>query len=236
MAVAALWALAACGRQDGAAGGQNVNGRTTRGDSVERSPAAAAPSTTAKRGLVFVGTSLTAGLGLEPEEAYPSLIARKIDSAGLPFAVTNAGISGETSSALVRRLDWLLEGQFDVIVIETGANDGLRGIPVREARANIDSVLARVRAASPTAQVVLVQMESPPNLGAVYTTAFRSMYAELARKHGAVLMPFLLDGVAGVPSLNQPDGIHPNVAGERVVAANVWRTLEPLLRERAGAR
>lgn len=212
--------LAGCGRAAGDV--EKVNERTGGPDSA----AAARPS----RGTVlFVGTSLTAGLGLEPEQAYPSLIEAKIDSAGLPFTVTNAGISGETSSALVGRLDWLLRGDFDVVVIETGANDGLRGIPVATARANIDSVLTRVRAARPDATVILVQMEAPPNLGSGYTTAFREMYGELAREHGAILMPFLLEGVAGEPGLNQPDGIHPNEAGARKVAENVWRVLGPVL-------
>jgi len=212
--------LVAC---SGAAGDSaKVNERTGASDS--------ASAAVGSRGTVlFVGTSLTAGLGLEPEQAYPSLVEAKIDSAGLPYTVTNAGISGETSSALLRRLDWLLEGKFDVIVIETGANDGLRGIPVATARRNIDSILTRVRTARPDARVMLVQMEAPPNLGAAYTTAFRDMYGELAARHGVELMPFLLEGVAGDPRLNQPDGIHPNVAGAKRVAETVWKSLRPVL-------
>lgn len=218
--------LAGCSGEPGDAA--NVNGRTTSGAAV------ADAERPARRELLFVGTSLTAGLGLDPENAYPSLIAEKIDSAGLPFTVTNAGISGETTAALVRRLDWLLEGDFDVIVVETGANDGLRGIPVETARENIDLVLTRIRASRPDALVVLVAMESPPNLGAAYTEAFREMYAELTQKHDAALMPFLLDGVAGEAALNQADGIHPNEDGAKRVAENVWRMLAPLLAERAG--
>ena len=230
----AAGSLAACGGSGSAAasGDEKVNAGTGRSDS---SGAAGLPVAKGKGTVLFVGTSLTAGLGLEPEESYPSLVAAKIDSAGLPFVVTNAGISGETSSALLRRLDWLLEGAFDVIVVETGANDGLRGIPVATARENIDAVLARVRAARPGARVVLVQMEAPPNLGEAYTTAFRAMYAELAAKHGATLMPFLLEGVAGVGRLNQADGIHPNEAGAKRVASNVWAVLGPLLRSRVDA-
>ena len=218
---ALLLAMAAgCG--EAAGGSENSNGRTTLPDS--------SVAVTRDRGTVlFIGTSLTAGLGLDPEQAYPSLVEAKIDSAGLPYVVTNAGISGETSAALVGRLDWLLQGDFDVVVIETGANDGLRGIPVSAARANIDSILTRVRAARPDARVILVQMEAPPNLGAGYTTAFRDMYGALAAKHDAVLMPFLLEGVAGEASLNQADGIHPNEAGARRVAENVWRVLGPVL-------
>lgn len=221
--------LAACGGQAGDGG--NDNGRTAAtAASGVRSPAQAAAK---PLHLLFVGTSLTAGLGLEPEDTYPSLIAAKVDSAGLPYAVTNAGISGETSAALVARLDWLLRGDFDVIVVETGANDGLRGIPVATARQNIDSILTRVRASRPAATIVLVQMESPPNLGSAYTDAFRAMYEEMSTKHRAALMPFLLEGVAGEADLNQGDGIHPNEAGSRRVAENVWKVLGPVLRAHA---
>ena len=215
--------LTACGGQSDAA---NVNRRTA--DSAVR----ATPAPGAARTVLFVGTSLTAGLGLEPEDAYPSLVAEKIDSAGLPYRVTNAGISGETSAALVRRLDWLLEGDFDVVVVETGANDGLRGIPVATARENIDTVLSRIRATRPEAAIVLVQMEAPPNMGAAFTEEFRRMYGELAARHGATLMPFLLEGVAGEADLNQADGIHPNEEGAERVAETVWRALEPVLRGR----
>lgn len=224
--LAAVGLLAGCSGPAGDAA--KVNGRTPPGAPASDGEKAAT------RELLFVGTSLTAGLGLDPENAYPSLLAEKIDSAGLPFTVTNAGISGETTAALVRRLDWLLEGEFDVVVVETGANDGLRGIPVETARENIDLVLTRIRASRPDALVVLVAMESPPNLGAAYTDAFRAMYADLTQKHDAVLMPFLLEGVAGEPKLNQADGIHPNEAGAEQVAENVWRTLAPLLAARAG--
>lgn len=220
--------VTACSGQSGDAA--NVNGRTAAGTPAGSSER---PAT---RNLLFVGTSLTAGFGLDPDDAFPSVIAEKIDSAGLPFSVTNAGISGETTAALLRRLDWLMEGEFDVIVVETGANDGLRGIPVEEARENIDRVLTRIRASRPDALVVLVAMESPPNLGAAYTDAFRAMYADLTTKHGAVAMPFLLEGVAGESQYNQADGIHPNEEGARRVASNVWKTLGPLLEARAGAR
>lgn len=181
------------------------------------------------RVVLFVGTSLTAGLGLDPDSAYPALIQQKIDSAGLPFRAVNAGVSGETTAALLRRLDWLLRQPAAVIVVETGANDGLRGIPVQTARENLDEVLRRVRAAQPGARVVLAQMEAPPNLGRRYASAFHAMYGELAKAHGAVLMPFLLGGVAGESGLNQADGIHPNGEGERIVAENVWRVVGPVL-------
>ncbi len=182
-----------------------------------------------KAAVLFLGTSLTAGLGLEPDSAYPQLLQRKIDARALPYQTINAGVSGETSAGLLRRLDWVLQHPAAVIVVETGANDGLRGQPVEATKATIGEILTRIRRDRPEAKIVLAQMEAPTNLGPVYTPAFHAMFPELAREHGAVLMPFLLDGVAGRQALNQPDGIHPNPEGERMVAENVWRTLEPLL-------
>jgi acyl-CoA thioesterase I len=189
-----------------------------------------APATPSGRPVVlFVGTSLTAGLGLDPDSAYPQLIQQKIDAAGLSYEVVNAGVSGETSAGLLRRLDWLLRGTFDVMVLETGANDGLRGTPVATVRRNIRTILDSVRATRPTARLFLVRMEAPPNLGARYAREFHDLYAEVARETGATLLPFLLDGVAGNSALNQGDGIHPNMRGERIVAENVWRGLSAAL-------
>jgi acyl-CoA thioesterase-1 len=184
---------------------------------------------TARRTVLFVGTSLTAGLGLEPDSAYPMLIQRKIDSAGLPFEVTNAGVSGETSSGLLDRLDWLLRGKFDVMVLETGANDGLRGLPPATLRANLERTLDRIKAARPDVRILVVQMEALPNLGAKYAAEFHAVYPTVAKEKGVTLMPFLLAGVAGDRALNQADGVHPNYRGERIVAANVWAGLEPVL-------
>jgi acyl-CoA thioesterase-1 len=186
-----------------------------------------------RRGLLFVGTSLTAGYGLDPDSAYPLLIQRKIDSAGLPFAVTNAGVSGETTSGLLSRLDWLLRGDFDVVVLETGANDGLRGISPAAVEANIDSVIHRIRAAKPAATIVLVQMEALPNLGARYAARFHALYGDVAARDSVTLLPFLLTGVAGDRTLNQEDEIHPNYRGEPIVAENVWRGLRPILAREA---
>lgn len=180
-----------------------------------------------------MGTSLTAGLGLEREEAYPALIAERIDSLGLPYRVDNAGYSGETSAGALQRVDWLVREPVDVFVLETGANDGLRGLPVREMRANIQAILDKVRTTSPNARIVLVGMEAPPNLGARYTSEFRKVFPEIARENDATFVPFLLEGVAAVDSLNQGDGIHPNAAGSRIIAETVWRAIEPILRERA---
>jgi acyl-CoA thioesterase-1 len=176
--------------------------------------------------ILFLGTSLTAGLGLDPDSAYPARIQRKADSAGVHFEVVNAGVSGETSAGLLRRLDWVLRRPASVIVVETGANDGLRGQPVSSTQATIGKILDRIAAEQPTAKVLLVQMEAPTNLGARYTRAFHDMFPALAREHGVTLLPFLLDSVAGIPSLNQADGIHPNDKGEAIVAENVWRGME----------
>ena len=184
-----------------------------------------------RRTVLFVGTSLTAGLGLQPEDAYPALLGRRADSLGLDFEFVNAGLSGETSAGALRRIDWLLQGPADVVLIETGANDGLRGLDVDSTRANILAIVRKVKAARPTARILLAQMEAPPNLGEKYTGAFRTVYQEVASAEGLTLIPFLLEGVAGVDSLNQGDGIHPNESGERLVADNIWRALAPVLRE-----
>lgn len=183
------------------------------------------------RTLLFLGTSLTAGLGLDPEEAYPALIQRKLDSVRLQYHVVNAGVSGETSSGLLRRVDWLLQQRLAVVVIETGANDGLRGVPVATMAANLQQIITRIRRAQPWATIALVQMEALPNMGQDYTERFHAAFPDLARRNpGVVLLPFLLNGVAGERDLNQGDGIHPNEQGERIVAENVWKALKPLLR------
>jgi acyl-CoA thioesterase-1 len=190
------------------------------------------PVATADRpSVVFLGTSLTAGLGLEPEQAYPALIQQKIDSAGLAFRVVNAGVSGETSAGARRRVDWLLREPVAVLVLETGANDGLRGLPPDSLRANIQAVLDRAKASSAPPRLVLVGMRVPPNYGRAYTQRFDAVYRELAQTNDAVLVPFLLDGVGGVARLNQADGIHPTAEGQRVMAETVWQVLEPVLRE-----
>ena len=188
------------------------------------------PAVSARRTVLFLGTSLTAGLGLESDSAFPQQVQRKIDAGALPYQTVNAGVSGETSAGLLRRLDWVLQEPAAVIVVETGANDGLRGQSVAATKQTIGDVLTRIGKARPEAHVVLVQMEAPPNLGAEYTRAFHAMFPALAQEHGATLMPFLLEGVAGQAPLNQGDGIHPNLAGERRVTETVWRTLGPLLR------
>jgi acyl-CoA thioesterase-1 len=176
--------------------------------------------------VLFLGTSLTAGLGVDPGEAYPARVQEKLDSAGLRWRVLNGGVSGETSAGALRRLEWMLQPGVRVLVVETGANDGLRGLDVDSTRANLEAIVARIRAFDPGVRIVLAGMEAPPNLGARFTVRFRTMFRDVARRHRLVFIPFLLDGVGGVDSLNQADGIHPTPQGHRLVAANVWRVLE----------
>lgn len=175
--------------------------------------------------ILFLGTSLTAGYGVAPEQAYPALIQEKIDSAGLPYRVINAGVSGETSAGALRRLDWLLRQPFDILVLETGANDMLRGADLDSTRANIRAIVERVQTERPGARIVLAGMQAPPNLGNRYTGRFRTIFPELAERYDLPLVPFLLEGVGGVAELNLADGIHPNAEGQRRLAENVWGVL-----------
>jgi acyl-CoA thioesterase-1 len=186
--------------------------------------------------VVFFGTSLTAGPGLEPEQAYPALVEKLAAKDGTPIKVVNAGLSGETTAGAVRRIDWVLKNPADIVVIETGANDALRGLDPDSARSNIERVVANVKRVQPGALIALIQMEAPPNFGPSYVRQFHQIYPEVARREKVVLMPFLLDNVAGIGSLNQGDGVHPNVAGARIVAANVWKSLGPMVKELSSAR
>ena len=184
--------------------------------------------------MVVLGTSLTAGLGLDPDSAWPALVQRTADSLGVRVQIDAAGLSGETSAGALRRAEWVLREPADLIVLEVGANDGLRGVDPDTTRETLVALVEKVRGAQPSARIALVQMEAPPNLGANYTTAFRAAYGEAARRTGVPLLPFLLDGVAGEASLNQVDGIHPNEAGSQLVAATMWRALAPLIAELGG--
>lgn len=235
-AIACAVYVGACGKGSGAgasARSPGVLATAAKSDSQSNgavhTPAAPSPTTNSRSVVLFAGTSLTAGLGLDPDSAYPMLIQRKIDSAGLPYDVVNAGVSGETSSGLLDRLDWLLRAKFDVFVLETGANDGLRGLPTTTLRTNLETAIDRIKAKRPDARVVLIQMEALPNLGAKYAAAFHAVYPEVAGEKHVTLLPFLLNDVAGKRGLNQADGVHPNDAGEHIVANNVWRGLEPVL-------
>lgn len=176
---------------------------------------------------MFLGDSLTAGLGLPSDRSYPALIGKKLKDEGYPHEVINAGVSGDTSAGGVRRLDWSLEGDVRVLVLALGANDGLRGLPTDDLKKNLAAVLDR--AAARSIPVILAGMEAPPNNGADYTRAFRGVYVDLAKEYRVRFIPFLLQGVAGDSSLNQADGIHPNVRGAEMVADLVWAELEAIL-------
>lgn len=180
--------------------------------------------------VVFLGTSLTAGLGIErAEDRWPERVGALADSAGLPVEVVNAGVSGDTSAGGLRRLDWLLSEPVDVLVVELGANDGLRGQSPEALEENLRTIIRRTRERRPEARIVLAGMEAPPNLGADYTQRFRAVFPRVAQDTGVALIPFLLDGVAGEPQLNQADGIHPTPAGHRRIARTAWPILQPIL-------
>ncbi len=179
--------------------------------------------------ILFFGNSLTAGYQLDPEEAFPARIQEIVDSVNLKYTVVNAGLSGETTASGRNRLDWILKQQVDVFVLELGGNDGLRGIPLTETRDNLQAIIDMVRARDPEIDIVLAGMQIPPNMGQEYTTEFRSIFPALAEKNDIPLIPFLLEGVGGIPELNLEDGIHPNPEGHKIVAMNVWRILEPVL-------
>ena len=179
--------------------------------------------------VLFFGTSLTAGYGLNPDQAFPALIEEKAQAEGMPIKAVNAGLSGETTAGAVRRIDWVLRTPADLVVIEAGANDALRGLSTTAAKANLERLVAAVHQRQPSAKIALIQMEAPPNYGVAYTSSFRRIYTDVAAKEGLPLLPFLLTGVAGIPRLNQADGVHPNVSGEKIVADNIWKSLKPLV-------
>jgi acyl-CoA thioesterase-1 len=181
--------------------------------------------------VLFFGTSLTAGYGLDPSIAFPRLIQLKSDSTSTPITAINAGLSGETSAGALRRIDWALRRPVDIVVIETGGNDALRALDPDSLQANVRGVVRRVKEIQPKARILLVVMESPPNLGARYNARFRQAYVDVAKEENIPLVPFLLDKVAGHPELNQDDGVHPNEQGERIVATNVWKALQPVVAE-----
>lgn len=189
----------------------------------------AQPAPAATKTVVVLGDSLAAGYGVEPTEAYPALLQEKIKSAGLNFTVVNAGVSGDTSADGLNRINWLLRRPVDLLILELGGNDGLRGIPPASTATNLQAIIDRVKEKYPRAQIVVAGMEMPPNMGETYVTAFRNIFPSLAKDNHAALVPFLLEGVGGKPELNQPDHIHPTAEGHRIVAENVWKVLKPIL-------
>jgi len=197
-------------------------------------PAPAAPVASDRPRIVFLGDSLTAGYGLEQSQAVPALIQARLKKEGYPFEVVNAGVSGDTSAGGLSRLEWSLTGDVRILVLELGANDGLRGLPVASMRHNLEEVITTAQARG--VAVLLIGMEALPNYGASYTSEFRDTFPALAKAHKTALMPFYLDGVAGKPELNIADGMHPNPAGAVIVADNLWRTLEPMLKPALQAR
>lgn len=217
-----LLTLAACGQSP-------TDNKETRLDEEAEQDQNDDAASAAKRQIVFFGNSLTAAYGLEPEQGFPALIQAKIDSLGLAYKVINAGLSGETTAGGNERVDWILQQPVDVFVLELGGNDGLRGINPDATYANLQSIINKVKTKYPNANIILTGMEAPPNMGADFTKAFRQVFPRLAKENDLQLIPFLLDGVGGHPELNLPDGIHPNVQGQYIVADNVWEVLQPLL-------
>ena len=222
---AALAAIVAVGMATAAVVG------TPAGGSISNS--GSPPTTTGLRQeaktILFLGDSLTAGYGLPVEESFPNLIARRLEHQGSGVEVLNAGVPGDTSAGGSRRIDWLLRRRIDVLVLELGANDMVRGLPLGLTRDNLQAIIDKTRAKYPEVKVVVAGMLAPPNLGPEYTAEFRNLFPELARANDAALIPFLLEGVAARPELNLADGIHPNAEGHRIVAEQVWAILEPLL-------
>ncbi len=184
---------------------------------------------TDKKVVLFYGDSLTAGYGLEEEQSFPSLIEDKIDSLGLPYTVVNAGLSGETTSGGLKRIDWVMKQKVDIFFLELGANDMLRGLPLEETRKNLSEIISKVKTKNPNAKIALCEMIAPPNMGEQYVTDFIKIYKDLSSPSDIEFVPFLLDGVAGDKNLLLQDGKHPNAAGQVVVAENIWKTLEKLI-------
>lgn len=210
------------------------NSEKNRGDDqTNAKPADNAPvgaeSSSEPKNILFFGTSLTAGYGLEQGEAYPELLQKRLDSLKMPYKAVNGGLSGETSAAGKSRISWLLKQPVAVFVLELGANDGLRGIAVKETTLNLQSIIDQVKKKYPQVKLVLTGMEVPPNMGQQYASDFRNMFKALAAKNDMVFVPFLLDGVAGIPKLNQNDGIHPTAEGQKILANNVWEKLKDVL-------
>lgn len=182
------------------------------------------------KSILFLGDSITAGYGLDQSQAFPALIQDKIDALNLNYTVVNAGLSGETSSGGLRRVGWLFRSKVDILVLELGANDGLRGIDLSVTKSNLQQIIDKAREANPTVKIIIAGMQVPPNLGQTYTNEFRQIFPDLAKKNNAKLIPFILEGVAGEPTLNLSDGIHPNIEGQKILADNVWKVLYPMIK------
>lgn len=193
------------------------------------SGSAVAWSQTAERSVLVLGDSLAAGHGLEREEAFPAVLQTMAEKEAFPLKVINAGVSGDTSAGGLRRVDWLLKQKVDFLILALGGNDGLRGLPVETTRTNLQSIIDKAKMKYPDIRVIVAGMRMPPNLGADYAARFEKLFAELAEKNNALLVPFLLEGVGGNVKLNQADRIHPTSEGQRILAGNVWKVLRPAL-------
>ncbi|RYU91450.1 arylesterase [Mucilaginibacter terrigena] len=204
--------------------------KSTSNDAAAADSAKTTVASSATKNILVFGDSLTAGYGLDdPSESYAGVLQTKIDSAKLPYTVVNGGLSGETSAGGKGRIDWQLKQPVDIFVLELGANDGLRGIPVKETTRNLQTIIDHVKAKYPKAKLVMLGMQVPPNMGAAYANDFKDMFPQLATKNNMALVPFLLQGVGGVRALNQKDGIHPTAEGAKILAANVWEVLKGVL-------
>lgn len=205
--------------------------KTTKTETTKTSQEAAATTRETKDNtILFFGDSLTAGYGIKLEEAFPALIQQRLDSLNLPYTTINSGVSGETTSGGLNRLDWVLRQEPSIFVLELGANDGLRGIPLENTKANLQAIIDAVKAKNPNTKIILAGMQIPPNMGPEYTTEFRKIFPELAKANAIPLIPFLLDKVAGDPNLNLEDGIHPTAEGHQIVMENVWGVLKKVVK------
>lgn len=215
----AVLVLASCGEKSDTPVKQKEEGKRERDTVVS-----------VKKTIVFFGNSITAGYGLELNQAFPARIQEKLDSMKLPYKVVNAGVSGETSAGGRSRIDWILKQQVDIFVLELGGNDGLRGIPITETKKNLQTIIDKVKEKYPSAKIIITGMQIPPNMGRKYSTEFKSMYPDLAKQNNISIVPFILEGVGGNAELNLSDGIHPTAEGHRILANNVWNVLKGLVR------
>ena len=219
-AVAVLW-IATIGCGPVAPAGETATRDTPRSVPAQRKDTSDLPL------IVALGDSLTAGLGLSPADGYPAKLQERVDAAGYRVRVVDAGVSGDTTAGGLRRLDWALAGDVRILIVALGGNDGLRGLPVEQMKDNLSQIVAS--AIDRGILVLLAGMKAPPNFGSAYTDHFRRVFREVGVEHDVVFVPFLLEGVAGLPDFNQPDGIHPNAAGAQRVAEHLWTSLEPML-------
>lgn len=227
VAIVAIASAAACGpHAEGRDEARSAQASPHASPVPRAAPARPIEAARARPRIVFLGDSLTAGLGLAMSESYPSLVQKRLDAAGLDFEVVNAGVSGDTSAGGLARLDWALDGDVRILVVALGGNDALRALPPEELQRNLAAIIERAQARG--VKVVLAGMEAPPNFGRDYIVSFHRVYPALAQRYHVAFVPFLLQGVAGSDTLNQRDGIHPTAAGARILADNVWTALKPL--------